>query len=151
MRIDEASRVIHASPSAIYGAFADPDALQAWLPPSGMTGRLVAFDFRDGGGYRMRLTYDDKGRNRGKSSNDADDVVVRFARLVEGEYIEQAVTFESADPRFSGVMTVSWSFLPTPSGTAVTVRCENVPDGIRPEDHEAGLASTLENLAAFTE
>ena len=116
-----------------------------------MTGRLVAFDFRDGGGYRMRLTYDDKGRNRGKSSNDADDVVVRIVRLVEGEYIEQAVTFESTDPRFAGVMTVSWSFVPTPSGTSVTVRCENVPDGIRPEDHEAGLASTLENLAAFTE
>jgi hypothetical protein len=26
-----------------------------------------------------------------------------------------------------------------------------VPEGIRPEDHEAGFRSTLENLAAFTE
>jgi len=33
----------------------------------------------------------------------------------------------------------------------VTVRCEDVPAGIRPEDHQAGLASTLNNLAEFVE
>lgn len=36
-------------------------------------------------------------------------------------------------------------------GTEVTIVCEDVPEGIRQEDHEAGLNSTLENLAVFTE
>lgn len=33
----------------------------------------------------------------------------------------------------------------------MTVRCEDVPAGIRAEDHAAGLQSTLDNLAAFVE
>ena len=33
----------------------------------------------------------------------------------------------------------------------VTIRAENVPPGISPEDHEAGLNSSLANLAAFVE
>jgi hypothetical protein len=33
----------------------------------------------------------------------------------------------------------------------VTVRCENVPAGIQADDHQAGLKSTLSNLAAFAE
>jgi hypothetical protein len=33
----------------------------------------------------------------------------------------------------------------------VRVRCENVPAGIRPQDHAAGIASSLENLAAYAE
>jgi len=33
------------------------------------------------------------------------------------------------------------------TGTRVTVRAENVPAGIRKQDHDAGLRSSLENLA----
>ena len=151
MRVDQASRVIRASPSELYGAFANPRALESWLPPRGMTGHLEKFDFRDGGAYRIRLTYDDGGQNRGKSSDDSDDVEVRFVRLVQDEAIEQAVTFDSDDPRFSGEMTMVWRFLPVPSGTEVTVRCENVPEGIGEDDHQAGLTSSLENLASYVE
>ena len=150
-RIDEASRIIRASPSALYGAFEDPSAMERWLPPKGMTGHMKAFDFRDDGGYRLRLTYVGENHGRGKSSSDSDDVEVRLVRLVRDSRIEQAVTFDSEDPRYSGVMTVTWTFTPAPSGTQVTVRCENVPEGIGRADHEAGLTSTLDNLAAFTE
>ena len=150
-RVDEAARIVRASPAAVYGAFADPGAMESWLPPGGMTGRMTRFDFRDGGGYRMRLTYDDPGRGRGKSSADSDDVEVSFVRLVPNRSIEQAVTFDSDDARFSGVMRMIWTFAPVAAGTEVSVRCEDVPEGIRPEDHAAGLASTLENLARFLE
>jgi hypothetical protein len=64
--------------------------------------------------------------------------------------IEQAVVFDSEDPAFAGTM-ITWTFKAIPEGTEVTVRCENVPEGIRPEDHAKGLGSTLENLAAFAE
>lgn len=150
-RTDQASRTIQASPSELYRAFADPVAMESWLPPAGMTGHMESFDFRDGGSYRMRLTYDDEGRGSGKSTTDADDVEVTFVRLVEDRRIEQAVTFDSDDPRFSGVMRMTWTFTPVPGATEVAVRCENVPEGIRAEDHAAGLSSTLENLARFVE
>ena len=55
------------------------------------------------------------------------------------------------DAAFSGSMQLMWTFQPEDAGTLVTVRAENVPVGIRPEDHEAGLNSSLENLAAFAE
>jgi len=150
-RVDTASKLIHASASAIYRAFATPDAMEAWLPPEGMTGRILTFAFREGGLYRMRLTYDDPQHTPGKTSENADEVEVSFVRLVPGARIEQAVTFHSDDAAFSGKMRVTWMFDSVPDGTFVTVRCDNVPVGIRAEDHQAGLASTLSNLAAFVE
>lgn len=40
---------------------------------------------------------------------------------------------------------------PSEIGTKVTVRCADIPAGIDPEDHAVGLASSLANLAKFTE
>lgn len=95
----------------------------------------------------MRLTYRDAGY--GKTSDNADEVEVRFIKLSEPERIEQAVTFESDDPAFAGVMRMIWTFDAAPNGTLVTIRAEDVPPGIRPEDHEVGMNSTLDNLASF--
>lgn len=123
--------------------------MERWVPPKGMTAAMLHFDFREGGSYRMRLTYKDPAQGRGKTSGDADEVEVRFLRLIEAKRIEQAVTFESDDPAFSGVMWMTWMFDWVENGTTVTIRCEDVPEGIRPEDHEAGMNSTLDNLAAW--
>lgn len=150
-RIDSASRLIQATPQAIYRAFAEPGAMERWLPPDGMTGAMLHFDFREGGSYRMRLTYAQSGQGRGKTSEDADEVAVRLTRLEEGRRIEQQVMFESEDPSFAGVMRMIWTFQPRDDGTLVTIRAEDVPEGIRPEDHEAGLISSLEKLAGFVE
>jgi hypothetical protein len=48
-------------------------------------------------------------------------------------------------------MRMTWRFDAEPGGTRVTIRAENVPSGIRPADHQAGMESTLANLAAFVE
>ncbi len=63
----------------------------------------------------------------------------------------QLVEFEFDDAAFAGAMTMTWSFAAVPDGTEVTIACEGVPEGIRPEDHDVGLKSSLENLTAFTE
>lgn len=150
-RVDTASKLIRAYPAVIYKAFATPKALEKWLPPQGMTANIIAFSFREGGTYRMRLVYNESQHSPGKTSDDADEVEVRFVKLVPSERIEQAVTFASGDPEFAGEMYMTWLLEPNPNGTLVTVRCEDVPAGIRPEDHDAGLKSTLGNLADFTE
>lgn len=150
-RVDSASKLIHAPAERIYQAFSTPEAMERWLPPQGMTGRMLEFAFREGGTYRLRLTYQEPHGSPGKTTEDADEVEVRFIGLVEWERIEQTVTFASEDPAFAGEMRIIWVLEPEEDGTLVTVRCEEVPAGIRPEDHEAGLSSTLENLAAFAE
>ncbi len=147
-----ASRVIKAPRPRIYQAFLTAEALLAWLPPAGMRGEIHAFDAREGGGYRMSLTYLSPDHAvPGKTSAHTDTVRVRYTRLIPDERIVQSVEFEGAGPAFANPMTLTWSLADVTGGTEVTVSCENEPAGIRPEDHAAGMRSSLENLAAFTE
>jgi uncharacterized protein YndB with AHSA1/START domain len=151
-RTDSASRVIHAPASVVYGAFVDGEALMRWLPPTGMRGELLAFEPHAGGGYRMRLTFEDGGKQMaGKSSADSDVVQGRYVELLPDRRIVQQADFESDDPAFAGTMTMIWTFEPIDGGTLVCVVCENVPEGISKADHDAGLASSLANLARFVE
>lgn len=151
-RVDTATRVIRASPRTVYQAFLDPDALVAWLPPHGMNARVEQYEPRVGGAYRIALSYQSPHHSTvGKTSQDTDVVRGRFIELVPNERIVQLVEFESEDPAFAGEMKMTWTLTAVPTGTAVDIRAENVPEGIRPEDHEAGFRSTLDNLAAFTE
>ena len=150
-RTDTASRLVKASPGAIYNAFVDPAALARWLPPKGMRAKIERFEPRPGGSYRMVLTYDDPAGAPGKASVDSDIVEGRFVALEPRERIVWKVGFVSDNPAFAGTMTMSWRFKEVRDGTEVTILCENVPAGIGKEDHDAGLRSTLENLARFIE
>jgi uncharacterized protein YndB with AHSA1/START domain len=117
-----------------------------------MKGRVYAFDAREGAAYRMSLTYVESDHSsRGKTSEHTDVIRGRFLEMIPDERIVQLIEFESKDPAFAGSMTIKWTLADVPGGTEVTVLCENAPEGIRPNDHEAGFRSTLENLAAFTE
>ncbi len=149
-RVDRRSLEIAAEPAAIYAAFSDPAALMKWLPPGTMTGRALEYDFREGGRYRIALTYDDASPSTaGKTAERTDVSGGRFVSLEAGRLIVQTVEFESQDAAFAGEMIMTWSFEPTTTGTRVTVTAENVPPGISPADHDEGLRSSLENLAAF--
>jgi uncharacterized protein YndB with AHSA1/START domain len=151
VRTDTASRVIAAAPEAVYAALVDPDALTAWLPPDGMSGRFERFDARPGGSYRLVLTYADASNARGKSTANSDIVEARFVELVPGVRLVQAVDFVSDDPANAGTMTMTWELTPIDTGTRVDIRADGVPAGISAEDHAAGLASSLANLASFLE
>jgi uncharacterized protein YndB with AHSA1/START domain len=116
-----------------------------------MTGRFERFDARPGGSYRMVLTYSDASGARGKAAVDSDIVEARFVDIVPGERVVQAVDFVSDDPTYAGVMTMTWEVTAADAGTRVGIVAEDVPDGISAEDHAAGLASSLTNLAAYVE
>jgi uncharacterized protein YndB with AHSA1/START domain len=152
MRTDTATRFIRASPEALYRAFVDPGALMTWLPPKGMSGRILLFEPREGGRYRIELTLEgDKQGFSGKTTERTDIASGRFLALEPGRRIVQTAEFESADPAFAGTMTMAWSLDPEAGGTRVTISAADVPPGISAEDHEAGLASSLENLARVAE
>jgi hypothetical protein len=61
------------------------------------------------------------------------------------------VDFVSDDPAYAGTMTMTWEVTAAGAGTRVDIVAEDVPDGISAEDHAAGLASSLRNLAAYVE
>ncbi len=60
----------------------------------------------------------------------------------------QRVVFAADDPAFAGTMTMTWTVEPAPDGALVTVRATDVPSGISPQDHAAGMASSLAHLDA---
>jgi uncharacterized protein YndB with AHSA1/START domain len=88
---------------------------------------------------------------RGKTSKGSDTVIGRFLEFVPDKEVVHLVTFQSDDPTFAGEMKMRWHLSPVLGGTKVTITCESVPEGIRQEDHDAGLRSTLKNLAHFVE
>jgi uncharacterized protein YndB with AHSA1/START domain len=147
-RSSRTSRIIRARPAALYAAFLDPDALVAWLPPAGMTGRIHEFDGRVGGGYRMSLYYPPEERTpRGKTSDREDMVGVRFLELVPPQRIVEAVNFATDDPAFLGEMRMTVSLVEVAGGTEVTLQFDNLPAGLGIEDNDAGARLSLEQLA----
>lgn len=150
-RIDTAEHQSSATPAQLFRAFADPDALVQWLPPGGMKGTLLHFDFRPGGGYRLRLTYPPNQSGQGKTDANTDEVEVGFALIEPDRRIEQVVHFTSDDPAFTGTMRMSWTFQPDGQESRVRVEATDVPIGISSEDHQHGLQATLAQLAAYVE
>jgi len=150
-RVDEATLHMAAAPSEVFVAMSTPDAIVRWLPPAGMTGRVEHFDARQGGAYRIVLTYRDATGAPGKSSADEDVVEGRFVEVVPNARVVQEVEFESDDPRFAGVMRMTWEVAASGRGSDVTFRAEDVPEGISSADHIEGLTSSLRNLADLVE
>lgn len=150
-RTDRASLLVHADRAAVFAALTGREALLSWLPPRGMHGHFERFDLRDGGSYRLVLTYDDASGSPGKSAPDSDVAEVRISRIVPGELVEQLVDFEADDPAFAGTMRMAWSLRDTEDGTVVEFEARDVPEGIRARDHAEGLTSSLANLAAYLE
>ncbi|SFA94249.1 Uncharacterized conserved protein YndB, AHSA1/START domain [Amycolatopsis marina] len=150
-RTDRAGRVIAAPPAAVYDALTNRGSLETWLPPDGMRGRIEWWDPGPGGGFRMVLTYLDPADSPGKTSAATDVVDIKFADLVPPERVVQRAVFEADDPAYAGTMTMTWDLNADGDGTEVTVSATNVPSGIDQAVHEAGIASSLANLAAYLE
>jgi hypothetical protein len=65
--------------------------------------------------------------------------------------VVQAVDFVSDDPTHAGTMIMIWEVTALGAGTRVDIGADDVPSGISAEDHAAGLASSLANLATYLE
>jgi len=49
---------VKAPRAVVYQALLDADAVATWMVPTGMTSEVHAFDAREGGAFRISLTYD---------------------------------------------------------------------------------------------
>jgi uncharacterized protein YndB with AHSA1/START domain len=146
------SGFIKAPRRVVYQACLDPNAVAAWRVPDSMTGQMHVFDAREGGTFRMSLTYLDIGHSPGgKSTEDTDTFQGRFIELIADEKIVEVVEFESQDAQFAGEMKITTSLRDAGEGTEITILCENIPAGIRLEDNELGSKQALRKLAALLE
>lgn len=146
----QVSQIVKAPRAAVYRACLDPYALASWRVPDNMTAHVHVFDAREGGAFRMSLIYKDSEPSPGgKTSEGTDTFQGRFAQLVADEKIVEVIEFESQDPGFAGEMRMTTTLADTDEGTEVTVLCEGIPAGVRPEDNQAGTEQALRKLAAL--
>jgi uncharacterized protein YndB with AHSA1/START domain len=146
----ELTRHIRAPRTVVYRALLDPSDVQGWMVPGEMTSEVHAFDPREGGGFRISLTYAAP-TSAGKTSAHTDTYHGRFVRLVADTEIVQVIEFETDDPRLQGEMTVTYSLADADGGTALTGRHENLPPGVSAADNELGWSMSLGKLAALVE
>jgi uncharacterized protein YndB with AHSA1/START domain len=141
---------VNAPRPAVYQALLDPDAIARWRVPAGMTSQVHEFDPREGGAFRVSLTYDEPGR-AGKSASRTDTYHGHFARLVPDRQVVEVFEFETADPALRGVMTMTTTLTDADGGTEVLVVHEGIPASVPPADNETGTRMALANLAALVE
>ena len=145
------SRHIRAPRGRVYEALTDAGAVQRWMVPDTMTSHVHSFDAREGGTFRVSLTYDAPA-DTGKTSAQTDTYHGRFVRLVPGEEVVQVVEFETADPALQGEMTITFTLAEAADGgTDVVGVHENLPPGVPPEDNELGWSISLGKLARLVE
>jgi uncharacterized protein YndB with AHSA1/START domain len=141
-----ASRHIPAPRAAVYRALLDPDAVQRWMVPDGMTSEVHEFDPREGGRFRISLTYDTPTAT-GKTTEQTDTFHGRFVELVPDAKVVQAVEFETDDPTLQGEMTITYELEDDAGGTRITGVHEDLPAGVSPEDNELGWSMSISKLA----
>src|SRR5512138_1915968 len=141
---------INATRANIYRALVDAYVVAIWMVPSGMTSHVHLFDAREGGSFRISLTYDTP-IGTGKTSAHTDTYHGRFVRLVPDEQVVEVLEFETADPALLGEMTVTFMLKEAEPGTDVLAIHENVPPGVPPADNETGWRMSLEKLARLVE
>jgi uncharacterized protein YndB with AHSA1/START domain len=136
--------------AAVYRALLDPAAVATWMVPDGMTSLVHAFEAREGGAFRISLTYDAP-TNTGKTTPHTDTYHGRFVRLVPDEQMVQVLEFESADPSMAGENTVTFTLSDADDGTDVLAVHSGVPAGVAPADNELGWRMSLGKLARLVE
>ncbi len=115
-----------------------------------MTSHVHAFDAREGGSFRISLTYDAQ-TGTGKTTAHTDTYHGRFVKLVADEQVVEVVEFETRDPALRGEMTITTTLADADGGTNVLVVCEGLPRGVPTADNETGTRMALAKLAAFVE
>jgi uncharacterized protein YndB with AHSA1/START domain len=144
------SRHINAPRAAVYRALIDPSAVAAWKVPTGMTSHVHAFDAREGGSYRISLTYDAP-TETGKTTSHTDTYHGHFAKLVPNEQVVEVTEFETEDPALRGEMTITMTLTDADGGTDLVAVHDGLPSGVSPADNELGWQMSLAKLAAFVE
>jgi uncharacterized protein YndB with AHSA1/START domain len=150
MRSTRISQRISASRASVYRALLDPRAVAIWKVPTGMTCHVHTFEPREGGSFRISLTYDEP-TGTGKSTAHTDTYHGYFAELLPDERVVEVDEFETQDAALRGLMTITITLADADGGTNLLAVHDGLPPGVSSADNEAGWRMALEKLAAFVE
>ena len=115
-----------------------------------MTCHVHEWDAREGGSFRISLTYD-ASTGKGKTTAQTDTYHGHFVKLVPNEQVVEILDFETGDPELVGEMTITTSLVDSEGGTEVRIVHEGIPRGVATNDNETGTRMALAKLAALVE
>ena len=144
------SRQLNAPRETVYRALLDARAVEQWMVPTGMTSHIHTFDAREGGAFRISLTYDAP-TGTGKTTAHTDTYHGRFVKLVPNEQVVEVVEFETGDPALRGAMTITFNLGEADGGTELSAVHEDLPPGCRQPTTRPARQSSLAKLAALVE
>lgn len=121
-------RTFDASRERVFRAFTDPDELEQWFVPEGMTAEVHALEPEPGGAFAITWT---AGENRIDNEG-------TYVEVVENERLDAV---EETD---EGELRLSYEFRDVDDGTEVVV-IQEFPASV-PEGAAEGWASILDNL-----
>jgi len=150
MSTTEVTRHFKAPREKVYAALTDGSAVARWMVPDGMTSRVHVFEAREGGPFRVSLTYEAQ-EAVGKTSAHTDTYHGHFVKLVPGEQVVEVVEFETDDPNMQGEMTLAFTLTDANGGTELRAVHAGVPPGISPADNALGWQMSLHKLASLVE
>src|SRR5215217_5669224 len=116
---------VNAPRTEVYRALIDAQAVATWMVPDGMTSHVHAFDPREGGSFRISLTYDTPS-GTGKTTAHTDTYHGRFLKLVPNEQVVEVMEFETDNDSMCGEMTVTFTLTEADGGTDILGVHENV-------------------------
>jgi uncharacterized protein YndB with AHSA1/START domain len=141
---------VNAPRASVYRALIDAHAVSTWMVPDDMTSHVHAFDAREGGFFRISLTYEAP-TETGKTTANTDTYHGRFVKLVPNEQVVEVLEFETEDPSMRGEMTITFVLTDAEGGTDVLAVHDGLPPGLSPADNETGWRMSLAKLAALVE
>jgi uncharacterized protein YndB with AHSA1/START domain len=150
VRSTRITRRVNAPRATVYRALLDADAVGTWMVPTGMTSHVHAFDPREGGAFRISLTYDAP-TGAGKTTAQTDTYHGHFVTLVPDEQVVEVFEFETTDPALRGEMTITITLADANGATDVLAVHDGLPPGLSPADNEVGWQLSLAKLAALVE
>jgi uncharacterized protein YndB with AHSA1/START domain len=134
-------RVLKARPEKIYGAFTDPNAMAAWLPPYGYLCVVHNMDVKPGGSYKMSFINFSTGNGHSFGGE--------YIELKQGEFLKYSDRFDNPD--LPGEMITSVWLKKVSVGTELKIIQEGIPAAIPTEMCYLGWQESIEKLIKLVE
>ena len=134
-------RVFAAPVEKVFKAFADADAMAAWLPPYGFVCKVHSMDFKVGGIYKMSFTNFTTGSGHSFGG--------QYLEILPNELLKYTDQFD--DPNLPGQMITTIKLKKVLCGTELVATQEGIPDAIPTEMCYLGWQESLDKLKSLVE
>ena len=134
-------RVLKASPEKVYRAFAEANAISAWLPPYGFLCTVHEMNVKTEGTFRMSF--------HNFSTGNGHSFGGKYIEVKPNEFLKYTDKFD--DPNLPGEMVTSVWLQKVSVGTEIKIVQEGIPSMIPVEMCYLGWQESLEKLTKLVE